>query len=124
MEQELVHVPKPALKCSRLGCGRRRERVRMDFREREVPERETHSTVHLLLDALDLANRLPRIGAFVVAVLENETTGRRAADMIDSVVERFHGRLVLSPRRGSQGVCVALSWGAAARRSRSSWAIW
>jgi hypothetical protein len=36
-----------------------------------------------LLDALDRSERQPREGAFVVAVLEDDTTRRRAPDMID-----------------------------------------
>jgi hypothetical protein len=74
MEEQLVHLPKPPLECGCLRCGCRRERVRVDLHEREVPEREADTTAHLLLDSLDLPKGLPRIRAFVVAVLEDETT--------------------------------------------------
>src|SRR6478609_6694736 len=53
VEEQLVHLPEPALKCGCLGCGRRREGVRVDLHEREVPEREADSTAHFLLDAFD-----------------------------------------------------------------------
>ena len=89
MKEQLVHVPEPVLECGCLGGGRRRERVRVDLGEREVPEGEANAPVELSLDPFDRAKRLPRVGAFVVAVLDDETSGRRAADVIDLLVERL-----------------------------------
>jgi hypothetical protein len=89
MEEQLVHLPKPALECSSLGRCCRGEGVRVDLHEREVPERETDSTAHFLLDALDRPKGLSREGTFVVAVLEDDMTRRRAPDTVENVVERL-----------------------------------
>jgi hypothetical protein len=59
-----------------------RPQPREGLPEREVPEGEADASGDLLLDTLDLTKCLPRIGAFVVAVLEDETPGERASDMI------------------------------------------
>jgi hypothetical protein len=71
-----MHVPEPVLEGSCLGCGRRGEGMRMDLCEREMAEGEP-DTAMSLLDALDRSKRLPRIRAFVVAVLEDEPAGPR-----------------------------------------------
>ena len=55
----------------------------MDLGEREVPEAEADATAQPALDPLDLSIRLPRIGALVVAVLEDEMTDRRTADVVN-----------------------------------------
>ena len=68
-----------------LGGGRRREGVGMDLDQREVPEREADATGSLPLDLLDLAVCLPRVGAFVVAVLDDQGSSRRATDVIGGV---------------------------------------
>src|SRR5579862_2761043 len=39
--------------------------------------------------------RLPRVRALVVAVLEDQAADGRAADVIDLVVQRRHGHLVI-----------------------------
>jgi len=49
-----------------------------------LPEGEADIGARFLLDALDRSKRLPREGAFVVAVLEDQTSRRRAADMVDN----------------------------------------
>jgi hypothetical protein len=48
-----VHVPEPALQRGGLSSGRRGEGVRVDARQREVPEREPHVPAELLFDMLD-----------------------------------------------------------------------
>jgi len=53
-----------------------------------MPEREADTVIQALLDAFDLPERLPGVRAFVVAVLEDEPTGGRAANVIDLLVER------------------------------------
>ena len=63
MEEQVVHVPEPALERGGLGGGRRCEGVRVDVCQREVPEGEANVTVELTFDSLDRAERLPRIGA-------------------------------------------------------------
>jgi hypothetical protein len=63
--------------------------MRVDLREREMPEREADAPAQPLLDALDLEKRLPRIRTFVVAVLEDETSACAAADVIELVVEEI-----------------------------------
>ena len=40
-----------------------------------------------MLDVFDRPKRLPGVGALVVAVLENETTGRRPAGVVDLLVQ-------------------------------------
>jgi len=50
-------------------------------------------------DAFDRPERLPRVRAFVVAVLDNQTTRGRAADMINRLVDRLQGRSLLLPYR-------------------------
>ena len=75
MKEQLVHVPKPALERSGLGRGSRCQGVRVDLRERKMPESEADSAAQSLLDAFDLPKRLPRIRAFVIAVLDDQTTG-------------------------------------------------
>ena len=74
MEEQLVHLPEPVLTGSCLGCGRRREGVRVDRFEREMAEGEADAPAQVSLDAFDLPKRLPRVRALVVAVLEDETT--------------------------------------------------
>ena len=75
MKEQLVHVPEPALERGGLGRGSRCEGVRVDLRERKVPEGEADVAAQSLLDAFDLSKRLPRVRAFVVAVLDDQTTG-------------------------------------------------
>ena len=90
--QQVMHLPEPALTRRGLGRGGRRERMRMDRRQRKVPEGEADAAVELPLDTLDLAIGHARVGAFVVAVLENETTGLRAANVVDGCVEGLQNR--------------------------------
>jgi hypothetical protein len=58
-EQQLVHVPEPALQRSSLGRSGRGEGVRVDAAQREVPEREPRVPVEPLFDLLDGMERLP-----------------------------------------------------------------
>jgi hypothetical protein len=53
-----------------------------------VPEREPQVPAELLVDQLDRVERLPRVRALVVAVLDDQRAGRRAADVIHFVVQR------------------------------------
>jgi hypothetical protein len=69
--------------------------VRMDVAQRKVAEREADA-IESCLDALDLAKRPARVGTLVVAVLEDEATGRRASEVIDSLVERLDLRLMFT----------------------------
>ena len=103
MKEQFVHVPEPALERSGLGRGSSCHRVRMDLREWKMPEGEADTFAQLPLDPLDLPKRLLLVRAFVIAVLDDETTGRRAADVIDFLVERVQGRrrLVPASRGGS-----------------------
>jgi hypothetical protein len=74
VEEQLVHVPEPALECGGLGRGSRCQGVRVDLCEGKMPESEADVAVSLL-DVFDLSKRLPRVRAFVIAVLEDQTTG-------------------------------------------------
>jgi hypothetical protein len=78
MKEQLVHVPELALECGCLGCGRCCESVRVDLFQREMPEGEPNPIAEFALDPFDRAKRLPRVGAFVVAVFDDETSGRWA----------------------------------------------
>ena len=72
MEEQLVHLPEPVLERGRLGRGGRGERVRVDLGQRKVPEREAHTLAQSSLDPFDLPKRPARVGAFVVAVLDDQ----------------------------------------------------
>ena len=85
-----MHLPEAGLQRGRLRGGGRRERVRVDLGEREVPEGEAHRAAQLPLDALDLAVRHPRIRALVVAVLEDHAAVGGATDVVDAIFEQ-HG---------------------------------
>jgi hypothetical protein len=53
VEQQLVHVPEPALQRGSLGSGGRGEGMQMDASQGKVPEREPHVPAELLFDELD-----------------------------------------------------------------------
>jgi hypothetical protein len=74
VEQQLVHVPEPALPRSSLGRGSRGERVRVDAGQRKMPEREPHVPAQLSFDLLDRAEGLARVWALVIAVLARPLT--------------------------------------------------
>jgi hypothetical protein len=48
-----------------------------------MAEREPHGPAELLFDSLDRVEGLPRVRALVIAVLDNQVAGGRAADVID-----------------------------------------
>src|SRR5690242_21615119 len=98
MEQQLVHVPEPSLPRSGLGCGRRGVGVRVDAGQRKMAEREPHVPAELLFDSLDGMKGLPRVRALVVAVLNNQAAGGRAADVIDLLIQRRQGQLAVVRR--------------------------
>jgi hypothetical protein len=66
---------------------RRGERVRMALGQRKVAERETELPAPLCLDLLDRAERVPRMRALVVAVLDDHMRTRWAADVVDRLIE-------------------------------------
>jgi hypothetical protein len=74
-------------------------RVCVDVGQRKVPKGEADTPAHSLLDAFDLPEPLPRVRALVIAVLDDETTGRRTAEVIDHVVKRLQGRPTLLRHR-------------------------
>ena len=63
----------------------------------KVPEREAHAVLELSLDPFDRPKRLARIRALVVAVLDEDASGRRTADVIDGFLE---GCIVCWPSSG------------------------
>jgi hypothetical protein len=71
------------------------ECVRVDAGQREMPEREPQVPGELLLDLLDRVERLPRVRALVVAVLDDQRPGGRAADVIDVLIQRRQGELAV-----------------------------
>ena len=88
VEQQLVHVPEPALPGGGLGRSGGGEGVRVDAGQRKMAEREPHVPADLLFDSLDRVEGLPRVRALVIAVLEDHTAGGRTADVIDLLVQR------------------------------------
>jgi hypothetical protein len=71
----------------------------MDPGQWKVTECEPDAIAESSLDALDVVVRLSRVGALVVAVLEDHVPARPTAGVIDSAVERLQlGRA--TPRRG------------------------
>jgi len=96
MEEELVHLPEATLRRRRFGCRRGRERVRVDLRQREVTKGEADAAGELLLDALDRPEGLARVGALVVAVLEDDGGTRFPADVVHVIVEWLDDRSVVS----------------------------
>jgi hypothetical protein len=99
VEQQLVHVPEPALPRSGLGGGRCGEGMRVDAGQREMPEREPHVPAELAFGLLDRVERLTRVPALVIAVLDDQVAGGRAADVIDVLVERRQGQLTVVRHR-------------------------
>jgi hypothetical protein len=89
-EEQLVHVPEAALQRRGLGGGGCRERMRVDLGQREMAEGEAELTVQLALDEPDRVEGPPRIWALVIAVLDNQATGRCASDVVDRSVHRLH----------------------------------
>ncbi len=83
-----MHVPEPALPGGGLGCAGRGEGVRVDPGQREMPEREPHVPAQPPLDLLDRLEGLPRVRALVIAVLDDQPAGGRAADVIDFLIQR------------------------------------
>ena len=59
VEQQLVHVPEPALQRGGLGRGRRGEGVRVDAGQPVMPEREPDGPAELAFDLLDRVEGLP-----------------------------------------------------------------
>jgi hypothetical protein len=60
--------------------------VRVDVSQWKVPEREPHVPAQLAFDLLDRMERLTRVWALVVAILDDQVTCGRAADVIDFLV--------------------------------------
>src|SRR5262249_56759660 len=76
-----------------LGGGRGGEGVRGNAGQREWAEREPPVPAELLFDLLDRVEGLPRVRALVVAVLEDQAAGGRAADVVDVLVQWRQGHL-------------------------------
>jgi hypothetical protein len=64
-----------------------------------MPEREPHVPAELLFDLLDRMKRLPRVRALVIAVLDDQAAGGRAADVIGFLVQRRQGQLAVVRHR-------------------------
>jgi hypothetical protein len=99
VEQQLVQVPEPALQPGGLRRGRRGEGVRVDAGQRKMPEREPDGPAELAFDLLDRTERLPGVRALVIAVLDDQTAGGRAADMVGVLVQRRQDQLPVLRRR-------------------------
>jgi hypothetical protein len=119
-EQQLGQVPEPVLEGGGLGRLRRGQGVRVDPGQREMPERKPDTPSQLLLDALDRSERLARVRALVIAVLDNQMTFGRAADMINRLVHRLYGRLLYLRHRIARHDKFLLVWTACQRISLGS----
>jgi hypothetical protein len=95
VEQQLVHIPEPALPRGGLGGGRRGEGVRVDAGQREVAEGESHVPGQVPFGHLDRVEGLPGVRALVIAVLDDQAALGLAADVIGCVVERRQGQLAV-----------------------------
>jgi len=86
VEEDLVHVPIAALHRRGLRRARGGQRVRVNRRQREVPERK--ADLEAPLEALDHAICLARVRAFVVAVFEDQSRRTGSSDVVYRLVER------------------------------------
>jgi hypothetical protein len=73
-----------------------------------MPEREPHVPAQLLFDLLDRVECLPRVRALVIAVLDDQAAGGRAANMIGFLVQRRQGQLLAIKVSGCHLVPVIL----------------
>jgi hypothetical protein len=55
-----------------------------------VPKRKARAVPQLLLDGLDRSKRLSGIRALIVAVLQDQTSRRVAADVVYGGIERLY----------------------------------
>jgi len=99
VEQQLVHVPEPALPGGGLGCAGRAEGVWVDAGQGKMPEREPHVPAELPFDLLDRVERLPRVRALVIAVLDDQAAGGRTPDVIDFLIQRRQGQSAVVQHR-------------------------
>ena len=88
---------------------------RVDAGQREMPEREPDVPAELALDQLDRVERLPRVRALVITVLEDQAAGGCAANMIGFLVQRRQGQLATVRR------CVDCHGNLLATAGRSGW---
>ena len=88
LEQGVVHRPELVLGTGRFRGFRGELRVRMDFGERKVPEREADAMLEMLQQLLHRRIGLPAGGAFEVAVLDDDDARRLGADDMVAPVER------------------------------------
>src|SRR2546421_11836738 len=80
-----------------------------------MPEREPHVPAELPFDLLDRVERLPRVRALVIAVLDDQAAGGRTPDVIDFLIRRRQAqRAVVRHRVESHRV---ISW----RQAGSGW---
>jgi hypothetical protein len=63
-----------------------------------MPEREPHVPAKLAFDLLDRTERLTRVWALVIAILDDQVACGRAADMIDFLVQRRQCQLTVVRR--------------------------
>jgi hypothetical protein len=77
---------------------------------------EPDTAAQFLLDAFDRPERLSRIRALVVAVLEDQPPRGRAADVVNRLVDRLQGRLVVLPYHVSRHGILRVPRAASARR--------
>jgi hypothetical protein len=120
VKEQLVHVPEPVLEGGSLGCGSRGQGVRVDPGQREMLESEPDPFPQFPPGAFNRLGRLPRVRAFVVAVLDDKTTRGRAAGMINGLINRLQGRLRLLPCRVARREVLLVRAGR--QRFRAGWA--
>ena len=89
LEQGVVHRPELVLGASGLRGFRGELRVRMNFGERKVPEREADAMLEMLQQLLHRRIGLPARGAFEVAVFDDDDSRVFGADDVVAAVERI-----------------------------------
>ena len=70
LEEQVVHLPEPALRTGRLGCLGRQRRVGMDIDQRQMAEDEAQSPLEPFQQSADHGRCVTAIGAFEVTVLD------------------------------------------------------
>jgi hypothetical protein len=66
-----------------------------------VPEREPHVPAQAPPGLLDRVERLPRVWALVIAVLDDQAAGGRTPDVIDFLIQRRQRQLAVVRHRAA-----------------------
>ena len=87
LKEKLVHGPETALHGGCLGGGGRPERMRMDLDEGKVPGKQNEPARSVPARRIRSHETLAGSKGTVVAVLEDQSSGRRPAGVVDLIVQ-------------------------------------